>query len=190
MDEGVLHRKRVRHYDLPGHAHELTFSCYQRLPLLRDSHPCLLLSRALDAALNNHAYRLIAFVFMPEHVHLLVFPASSSGSSISDLLFALKRPHSFRVKQWMTERADPLLDQLTVRERPGKTAFRFWQEGPGYDRNITNPAAIDDVIHYINHNPVRRKLCDHPTGWKWSSFRFHETGEVDPDLPTLTPSVS
>ena len=28
------HRKRVRYYDEPGHCHELTFSCYRRLPLL------------------------------------------------------------------------------------------------------------------------------------------------------------
>jgi putative transposase len=28
------HRKRVRSYNEPGHAHELTFSCFHRLPLL------------------------------------------------------------------------------------------------------------------------------------------------------------
>ena len=28
------HRKRVRSYNVPGHAHELTFSCFRRLPLL------------------------------------------------------------------------------------------------------------------------------------------------------------
>ncbi len=27
-------RKRVHSYNEPGHAHELTFSCFQRLPLL------------------------------------------------------------------------------------------------------------------------------------------------------------
>ena len=28
------HRKRVRSYNIAGHAHELTFSCFRRLPLL------------------------------------------------------------------------------------------------------------------------------------------------------------
>jgi hypothetical protein len=35
---------------------------------------------------------------MPEHVHLLVQPRSAEGR-ISDLLFAIKRPVSFRIKQ-------------------------------------------------------------------------------------------
>ena len=30
----TTHRKRVRHYNEPGHCHELTFSCYRRMPLL------------------------------------------------------------------------------------------------------------------------------------------------------------
>jgi putative transposase len=190
MDEGTLHRKHVRHYDLPGHAHELTFSCYQRRPLLIEPHTCLLLSRAIDAALAKHAYRLLAFVFMPEHIHLLVFPTMPGGSTISELLFAIKRPHSFRVKQWLAERAHPLLNELTVPERPGKSSFRFWQEGPGFDRNITSPTAIDNVVHYVHRNPVRRELCGAPMDWKWSSYRFHETGEVDPDLPSMNLSVS
>jgi len=29
------HRKQVRHYREPGCLHELTFSCYRRMPLLR-----------------------------------------------------------------------------------------------------------------------------------------------------------
>jgi hypothetical protein len=28
------HRKTVRHFEEPGHLHELTFSCYRRMPLL------------------------------------------------------------------------------------------------------------------------------------------------------------
>ncbi|MFO0814978.1 MAG: hypothetical protein U0796_17285 [Gemmatales bacterium] len=30
----IKHRKRVRHFYEPGHAHFLTFSCFHRLPLL------------------------------------------------------------------------------------------------------------------------------------------------------------
>ena len=48
-----------------------------------------------------------------------------------------------------------LLDQLTVQERPGKFCFRFWQEGPGYDRNLNTPASIELALDYIHRNPVR-----------------------------------
>ena len=67
------HRKRVRHYDEPGHFHELTFSCYRRMPLLTNDVWRAMLSVSIDRAVKGHSFRLSAFVFMPEHVHLLVF---------------------------------------------------------------------------------------------------------------------
>jgi len=77
MPGSTPHRKRVRHYDLPGHGHELTFSCIRRLPLLDNDDRCDLLARAIDRACDRHNWRLAAFVFMPEHVHLLGYPDRS-----------------------------------------------------------------------------------------------------------------
>ena len=68
----VEHRKRVKHYDEPGHCHELTFSCYHRLQLLTNNSWRGLFCQAIDRAVERHHYRLYAFVVMPEHVHLLV----------------------------------------------------------------------------------------------------------------------
>ncbi len=34
MGRNRPHQMRVRNHDDPGHLHELTFSCYRRLPLL------------------------------------------------------------------------------------------------------------------------------------------------------------
>ena len=73
-----------------------------------------------------------------------------------------------------------------VRERPGKHCFRFWLEGPGFDRNIFSPEAIKSSIDYIHMNPVKRGLCQKCTGWKWSSARFYADGTEDPDLPQIT----
>ena len=61
----------------------------------------------------------------------------------------------------MMRGVDALLDRLTIRERPGKQAFRFWQEGSGYDRNLSSPKLIESVIDYIHFNPVRRELCEY-----------------------------
>ncbi|HEV2972818.1 MAG TPA: hypothetical protein VGY55_22815 [Pirellulales bacterium] len=36
------HRKTVRDYDNPSDCHELTFSCYKRLPLLTNDVLCVL----------------------------------------------------------------------------------------------------------------------------------------------------
>jgi putative transposase len=166
------HRKLVRHYDEPGHAHELTFSCYQRLPLLSDPKRCVLLSGAISRALPRCGFELAAFVYMPEHVHLVVVPTCQEAR-IAKLLFAIKRPFSHRVKRVLAEEGNPLMARLTVRERPGRTAFRFWQEGGGYDRNIRNLETLRTAVEYLHNNPVRRGLCDSPDQWKWSSWRFY-----------------
>ena len=186
MEPRQPHRKRVRHYHDPGDFHELTFSCYRRLPLLTNSTWRHLLSQAIDRALTRHAYRLVAFVQMPEHVHLLVLPSPDSPG-VDSLLRAIKRPMSFRIKQHLVNSKSRLLQQLTVHQRPGVTTFRFWQEGPGYDRNLSSPRAIRSAIDYLHANPIRRGLCLRAVDWRWSSARhFASEGHVvDPLLPTV-----
>jgi putative transposase len=131
-------------------------------------------------------FDLLAFVFMPEHIHMLVFPKTATAT-ISRLLAAIKRPHSFRVKQALVAERDPLLNRLTIRERPGRMTFRFWQEGGGYDRNLVKEKTLGKVIDYIHHNPVRRGLCESPGNWKWSSWRHYNVPDDprDPDLPVI-----
>jgi putative transposase len=183
-------RKQVHHYHDPGDCHELTFSCYQRHPLLADDARRRLFCEALDRAIERHSFRLIAFVLMPEHVHLLVYSAALQPE-IDDLLFAIKRPFSFRVKKLLqvSNKVEDRkqLAQLTIQERPGKQTFRFWQEGPGYDRNLSSEAAVLASIDYIHHNPVRRGLCEKARDWKWSSARWFESegSVVDKDLPKI-----
>ncbi len=178
--EQAQYRKSVRHYDLPGHAHELTFSCYKRRSLLSDETHREIVGRAISAAAGRHDFMVVAFVLMPEHVHLLVFPRSDR-CRVSDVLFAIKRPSSYRIKKRLIETNDTLVEQLTIRERPGKMTFRFWQEGGGYDRNLITPKAIRASIQYLHENPVRRGLCELPEQWLWSSFRqWNEPGFVVP----------
>jgi putative transposase len=178
------HRKRVQHFEGKRHLHELTFSCYRRQPLLTNDRWQEILSIQLENACEAEGFGLVAFVFMPEHVHLLVQPLHLK-SKIARLLARTKQPTSKLIKQLLLENNSQLLDSLTVRERPGKYCFRFWQAGAGFDRNLFSPQAIEASINYIHSNPVKRGLCQKDTDWKWSSARFHINNTNDPDLPTL-----
>lgn len=180
------HRKQVQHFHEPGQLHELTFSCYQRMPLLTNDVWRGLLCRSVDRAVERTSYRLIAFVLMPEHMHLLVLPTLNTVR-IDKFLSAIKQPHSVRIKRILQQSQSPLLNRLTVQERPGKTSFRYWQEGPGYDRNLFSEKAVISAIDYIHENPVRRGLCRTATDWKWSSARWYASDGTgsDPDLPRI-----
>ncbi len=180
------HRKRVKHFHEPGDLHELTFSCYRQMKLLSNDHWRTMLAESIDRAIERCRFRLVAFVFMPEHVHLLVDPLEPQPQ-LDRLLFGIKRPFSFRIKKLLESTGSPLQGKLTIRERPGKTAFRFWQEGPGYDRNLSTERAVLAAIDYIHLNPVRRGLVDQARLWKWSSCRWYEQdGQFHDDaLPTI-----
>jgi putative transposase len=79
------------------------------------------------------------------------------------------------------------LERLTVRQRPGVTTFRFWQEGPGYDRNLSEPSTAVAAIDYVHRNPVRRGLVERAVDWKWSSARYYvlDPPQQYPSLPIL-----
>jgi putative transposase len=134
-------RKRLKRFHTPGDLHELTVSCYDGRPLLTDGAICKLLCESIDRAIDRYQHRLVAFVLMPEHVHLLVLPTSIE-CDIDALLFAIKRPFSYRAKQHYEATGSSSRSELIVREREGKSVFRFWQEGPGYDRNLTEPKSV------------------------------------------------
>jgi putative transposase len=106
---------------------------------------------------------------------------------MSELLRAIKRPYSYRVRKLLEENGSPLLERLTIRQRPGVKTFRFWQEGPGYDRNLTHAESVKASIQYVHMNPVRRGLCEKAANWNWSSARWHEKEGTsrDASLPKL-----
>ena len=182
----IRHRKTIRRFHEPGDLHELTFSCYRRMPLLTNDVWRELLCRSIDKAITRWNFRLVAFVLMPEHVHLLVYPTTHCVE-IDNLLSAIKQPYSAKIKNLLMASGSDLVDRLTVQERPGKRAFRYWQEGPGYDRNLSSRKAVLAAIEYIHRNPIRRGLVDDVAHWKWSSARWYasDTLLVDPDLPTI-----
>jgi REP-associated tyrosine transposase len=88
-------------------------------------------------------------------------------------LARVKQPFSRQIHDLLLESGGSLLDRLMVRERQGKTCFRFWQEGAGYDRNLFSPEAITASLEYIHTNPVKRRLCQKAIDWRWSSARFY-----------------
>jgi len=69
-----LHRKTVRSCNLPGRAHELTFSCFRRLLLLNRDRTRLWFLDACEPTRRRRNVALWTYVAMPEHVHLIVYP--------------------------------------------------------------------------------------------------------------------
>jgi putative transposase len=170
------HRKRVQSYNIAGHAHELTFSCFRRLRLLNRDHSRLWFINAMESARRRLRLHIWAYVIMPEHVHLIVHP-QEPNYEIKLIRTALKVPVQRRALSYLRDTMPNSLEKLCDKQPNGDVHYRFWQRGGGYDRNITEFGTLESMIEYIHLNPVRRGLVRLATDWVWSSARFYE-GEV------------
>jgi len=123
------YRKRLKRYDEPGQAHYLTFSCFQNHPFLKSLRACQWLVEAVKAARVATRFDLWAWVFMPDHVHLLLRP--SGEASLSEILSAIKVPVSKRAAGWVRREAPQFMLRMLDVQPSGKRFLRLWQRGGG-----------------------------------------------------------
>lgn len=165
MGEARRHMHRIGQ---PNDVRFLTFSCYRRLPLFRNDSIKSAFADRLALARETTGVRLIAWVVMPEHVHLLLMPRRHTKTITAYLRF-LKRPFAQAVVSRWLELNARVLDRLI----DARGATRFWQQGGGYDRVMRSEDDVREKIAYINSNPVRRGLVTRPEDWKWSSAKWY-----------------
>jgi len=186
MYDLLMRRRHRKNLNIPGHAHELTFSCYQQFPFLKSDLICNQLSKSIERARLELNFDLWAYVFMPEHVHLIVHP-HQTRYDMADIRKAIKSPVGQYAIEHFSQHAPHWLTNIT-RQRGQRTERLFWQSGGGYDRNITEPKTLLRMIDYIHVNPVRRGLVGHASHWKWSSAaHFQGAGSSPVALDRIPP---
>jgi putative transposase len=164
----MSHRKTCVRYNDPGHAHALTFSCYRRQAFLSKDGSRRWLIDAINDARDRHCFHVWAYVIMPEHAHLLIWPTEPEYD-ISRILYSIKKPVTNRALSYVRRMAPEFFARMEDRQPSGEVHYRFWQRGGGYDRNVVEDATVLTQIEYIHNNPVRRGLCAKPEDWFWSS---------------------
>ncbi len=159
-----------------GDLHFVTFSCYQRHPLLGSEVRRDLLLRILERVRRRYRFVVLGYVVMPEHVHLLT--SEPQRETLSTVIQALKLGF---VRSLYGSR-----DNLIPRSRKGGETWgtqliseRFWQVR-FYDFNVWTERKRIEKLRYIHRNPVKRGLVGSPEKWRWSSFHWYLAGEVGP----------
>ncbi|MBD3418767.1 MAG: hypothetical protein GF398_01490 [Chitinivibrionales bacterium] len=161
--------KTLKHYNTPGHVHELTFFCYYRYDYLGGTVACELFLSELKRARAKHDFQLWAYVLMPNHVHLLIWPHQSTYDSariLNDTKGRMAKQYRYYILENEPEKFEKYKKYDKSKRR---NVFRFWQAGGGFDRNLRNGIAIHKSIEYIEANPVRRNLPSSPSEYRWSS---------------------
>ena len=184
----MKHPKRTHRHNInaPGQAHVLTFSCYRGYRFLEADRTCQWLAEAIDAARRELDFALWAYVFMPEHAHMIVWPRQPVYD-IADIRHAIKHPVGRKAVRYLAAEAPEWLPRIT-RTRGNKAERLFWQSGGGYDRNIDEPATLAKEIEYLHLNPVRRGLVERAEQWKWSSASWFLGVGTPPLIPDPIPA--
>jgi len=164
-----------------GHLHFITFSCYRRLPLLRSARARNLFVRVLGLVRDEYGFKLVGYVVMPEHVHLLISePARGTPSTV---LKMLKQRVSRILRRKPRRPVSPDQRSFLFASSPGRLP-QLWQKR-FYDFNVWSRKKKIEKLGYMHANPVKRGLVDDPKHWPWSSYTFYQQRgeiliEVDP----------
>jgi putative transposase len=160
-----------RHYGR-GDLHFVTFSCYRRRPLLGTARARNRFVRILDEVRSRHAFKLIGYVVMPEHVHLLM--SEPRKGTPSKVLQVLKQKISRALRGRGKNSVPGQLSLQFSRTATGSAAF--WQRR-FYDFNVWSAEKLREKLEYMHANPVKVKLVLHPKDWPWSSWSHYVKGE-------------
>jgi type I restriction enzyme R subunit/putative DNA methylase len=92
-------------------------------------------------------YKLRAWVLMVNHVHLLIYPEAALSRITKS------------IKNFSARRANAIL---------GLTGQPFWQD-ESYDHWVRGPEEFEEIVRYVESNPVAAGLVERVEDWRWSS---------------------
>jgi len=159
---------KLRYYDHLGTARFVTFTCYRRHRYLSDTYARQAVLNELASVRERINIRILGYVIMPEHVHLLVHPPDNTrlGPIIGQLKACSARAILSRLRSEGSRRG------RILQRSYGSSAV--WQRRC-YDHNCRTTENVVEKLKYCHDNPVRRGLVSRPEDWPWSSYRwYHE----------------
>ena len=84
----------------PNTFHYTTSVCYNRVPIFLSDKACSLFIEALNETRTRCPFKLIGYVIMPDHTHLIVNPI---GQGISEVMRRLKSTSARKILDWLRE---------------------------------------------------------------------------------------
>ena len=164
------------HYYGGHHLHYLTASTYRRTRLFDSERFRRQFAKTLKQLRAKLGFRIIGYVLMPEHFHLLIWP--SERANPSQIIQSLKeRTAKFVLKNLLENPQFPWCRRMLARVTLPSTVhrhgqYRVWQRR-FYDMNVWSEKKRLEKLNYMHGNPVKRGLVSDPSGWKWSSWRCY-----------------
>lgn len=146
--------------------------CHQRLKLFQKPEIARLFLDELRKWKQEHGVKVLAYVIMPDHVHMVLYPTRPMkiGKAIGEL-------KSLSARQMLPLLPEDVTTRMLWVNRNGESRKVFWMRRC-YDHNCRTFDIVREKIEYCHKNPVQRGLVKNQRDWPWSSYRWYE-GEIN-----------
>jgi REP element-mobilizing transposase RayT len=159
--------KKWSNQNIPGALHFVTGNLFERIPVFKQERCCKSFFETLGTLVTDWPCKLIAYVLMPDHIHLIVNPQDGRIKEFTGKLKSLSAKAIVKSAQGIHFKLDSegchQVWQESFKAVPLWSAWMIWQK-----------------INYIHANPVRARLVSSARDYPWSSFRAFYLGSNDP----------
>jgi putative transposase len=150
--------------NIPGALHYVTGNFLNRQPVFTDPACCRAFLGVLQKLNNRWPSKLITYVLMPDHFHLISNPRDGCIREFSGHLKARAAKAIIKVNSRFTF---PKV----------KVGHQVWQES-FKSLGLWSGFMIWQKINYIHNNPIKAKLVQSAKDYYWSGFRsFYQLGD-------------
>jgi len=149
-----------------------------RVPVFRSAPIKEVACRALDEARRSGRFLLLAYVFMPDHLHWI----TDSCLKPSQILRFVDGVLAHRIIEFLKKHNHHRsLAKLRGLEKNRGYKHSLWDHHPNALWLTSEPAFMQRV-NYIHQNPVRAGLVERAEDYRWSSQRCWSgtTGDDEP----------
>jgi len=163
--------------------HYITSVTFNRVPIFRSEKACEIFVEQLGEVRDKFPYKLIGYVVMPDHFHLIV---NLKDDDQSKFLLRLRGLSAGKIIAWLKKKNYvSSLEKLKLKfPQKRQHIYAVWQKKP-LVVELYSHKFLRQKLNYIHLNPVRAGFCEHPAEWKWSSYRAylpHKQGEVSIEI--------
>jgi REP element-mobilizing transposase RayT len=164
------------HFHVEGHVYYVTTVVYDRLPLFARPSFVIPLLDSLNFYRYKLQFKLLGYVLMPDHIHLIIWPFGEA--TVADVMRTFKEFTAKRIaRQVEVEGIQPWIEAFRrAGAETGRAKNKVWQDGY-WDKNVFTERFLRQKLHYVHRNPVRARLVKSPEQYVYSSYRNYEFGE-------------
>jgi putative transposase len=148
--------KKWSNLNLPGALHFVTGNVLDRTRIFTDQIHCIAFLEELNSLNQEWPSKLIAYVLMPDHFHLISNPRDGCIKEFIGALKSLSARRIISTSNRFSFRADSGGHHIwpqSFKAVPLWSSWMIWQK-----------------INYIHANPVRAGLVSSTKDYQWSSF--------------------